>query len=205
MFKFTVIEEGTKKKYRCNKCDHVMLTLVNMRKHVSAHLDKFCCDTCKREFKNHRQLKKHMLIHRLYDCPECSEKFPKTELQYHRADEHGVPMPTCAICGYRTESRYTLLKHQRRVHMNERTIPCPHCDMKFFENATLNQHLVRHNPVKKYECKFCGKRFPRSETLLRHERIHTGEKNKVCNLCGEKFVQKASLNYHMMKRHPDAV
>ncbi|KAL0853023.1 hypothetical protein ABMA27_012804 [Loxostege sticticalis] len=200
-----LIEEDTKKKYRCNRCSKVLITLFNMRKHIESHMQIHKCETCEKEFQTRTQLSRHLLIHKLYDCPECSQKFPKTEIQYHRADEHGVPIPTCGICGYRTESRCTLLKHQRRVHMTEKTIPCPHCDMKFFENSSLNQHLIRHNPVKKYECKFCKKKFPRTETLLRHERIHTGEKKKVCNRCGEKFVQKASLNYHMMKRHPDAV
>ncbi|KAL0853021.1 hypothetical protein ABMA27_012802 [Loxostege sticticalis] len=202
---FTVIEEGTKKKYRCNKCEHVMLTLVNMRKHVSAHIDKFYCDACKRNFKNQTKLRKHMQTHQLYDCPECSQQFTKIKLLRHRAEKHGVELPTCNICGYKTIKQSLLVNHQRRVHMNERTIPCPHCDMKFFLLCDLRHHMVRHDPIKKYECKFCKKNYPRLETLKRHERIHTGDKRKVCTLCGERFVQKASLNYHMLKRHPESV
>lgn len=202
---FIVIEEGDKKRYKCNICDKVIIALANMKKHINTHTKIYNCDTCKKEFRNKSKFSKHMLVHKLYDCPECPGKFLRVDIMFHRADMHGLPLPTCGICGYRTERSCQLLKHQRRVHMTEKTVPCPQCDMKFFEISSLNQHLIRHNPVKKYQCRFCKKKFPRLETLQRHERIHTGEKRKVCSVCGERFVQKASLNYHMLKRHPDTV
>ncbi|XP_063837108.1 zinc finger protein 652-B-like isoform X4 [Ostrinia nubilalis] len=206
--KFTVVEEDSKKKFLCEFCARTFTTLFFVKNHLQIyHSQEFICGTCNKKFQNGCQLRKHLAIHKLFDCPDCDGTFSKIELGYHRADAHGAPIPTCGVCGYRTLNKSQMMNHQRRVHMKERTIPCPfsQCDMMFYNQNHLRQHLVKHNPVKKFECKYCLKSYPRQNTLMRHERIHTGDKRKVCKICGEKFVQKASLNYHMMKRHPDAV
>ncbi|XP_063837107.1 myoneurin-like isoform X3 [Ostrinia nubilalis] len=206
---FTIIEEGPQKKYRCNKCPKITSTPARIRNHIRyLHLqeESACvCDICKKEFKTRPQLKRHMWLHKLFDCPECSRQFTKEELGFHRADEHGVAMPTCGICGYRNIDQFRVIRHQRSVHLKEKNLSCSLCDMKFFSTSHLRKHMVRHDPVRKFECKFCKKTFPRLNTLRQHEKIHTGDKKKVCPVCGERFVQKASLNYHMIKHHPDAV
>lgn len=168
--------------------------------------DVLVCDICNKEIKSNYELKRHKRnIHTLLDCPECSCKVPNGKMRMHRATEHGVGVQTCGICGYKSYRSYIIDVHQRRVHMKEQNVPCPQCDKKFFDSASLKNHLARHNPVKQFECQFCSKMFLRRRDLQRHEMIHTGDKRKVCNVCGERFVQKASLSYHMIKRHPDAV
>ncbi|XP_028162991.1 zinc finger protein 260-like isoform X5 [Ostrinia furnacalis] len=200
-------KDPVKNGFACEHCPRVY----KQRSHLKSHIENIhnnvasTCQHCNKKFESVFKMKKHIYIHKLFDCPECSQKFHKMELVYHRADEHGVPMPTCGVCGYRHYNKFIVVSHQRRVHMNEKTVPCPECGEKFFSIYEMRDHQVRHNPVKKFECKFCKKMFPRMHTLIRHERIHTGDKRKVCTVCGEKFVQKASLSYHMMKRHPDQV
>ncbi|XP_052757178.1 zinc finger protein 768-like isoform X1 [Galleria mellonella] len=249
MSDFTIIEEGNKKKYSCNKCGSVLSTMDSIRVHILArhfnimkhecplcdakfkhrgtktqHLatkhgmeeikvggskvmreaEKCICEICKKVFASKGVLTKHIPTHKLVNCPECSVVCTKLDMVTHRSEVHGAPIPTCGVCGYKNRKKGRVVIHQRKVHLKEKNLPCPHCDARFFDNKQLKRHLVRHNPVKIFECPHCMKKFARLNTLRQHERIHTGDKRKVCPICDERFVQKASLNYHMTKHHPQA-
>ncbi|CAG9789647.1 unnamed protein product [Diatraea saccharalis] len=182
---------------------HSMKEVTVGRTKVLQKTMKVICNECNKVFNSRDLLTTHKKIHRMPECPECSLTFKRKEMAFHRNEVHGVPIPTCGICGYKTHRENLINKHQRQVHLRERNLPCPQCDAMFFEIWQLKKHLVCHNPVKKYECRFCKKTFPRLGTKREHEKIHTGVKNKVCSQCGDRFVQKASLNYHMMKHHPE--
>lgn len=165
---------------------------------------KCICEICKKEFPSRSCLARHIHTHRLYKCVDCSQMFSKEEIAFHRFEAHGVTIPTCGVCGYKNSKEWRVITHQRKVHLKEKNLACPHCDAKFFDIHQLRKHLVRHNPVRIFECSFCKKKFPRLNTLRQHEKIHTGDKRKICPICDERFVQKASLNYHMAKHHPEA-
>lgn len=206
---FTVFKEDNQKRYRCNQCGKPSVSLASIKNHMLyLHLQEdqpSICDICNKEFKSKFKLKRHMFVHKLHDCPECSRKFSKAEMWVHRSEKHGVKIPTCGVCGYRSERSDQVVEHQRRVHLQEKNVACPECDMKFYNEAYLKMHMVRHTAAKEFECKFCNKMFRRLHDLKRHVKIHTGDKRKVCHVCGERFVQKASLTHHMVKHHPDSV
>ncbi|CAG9789648.1 unnamed protein product [Diatraea saccharalis] len=183
---------------------HSMKQMTVCQTKVLKSTKKAICDICKKEFNCKSLLSIHIRTHNSPPkCPECSLVMKPREMAFHRNEAHGVPLPTCGICGYRSHKEYLVIKHQRQVHLKERNLNCPKCNAKFFNISHLRRHLITHNPVKKYECRFCKKTFPRLGTKREHEKIHTGVKNKVCSQCGDRFVQKASLNYHMMKHHPE--
>ncbi|XP_063371156.1 zinc finger protein 596-like [Cydia amplana] len=125
----------------------------------------------------------------------CEERRP---LLGHIRGKH-IPHIACPIC----VTQGIVATHQRKVHLKEKNVTCSVCKFKCFANAQLARHMIIHKVDKVYTCRFCKKTFPRLTTCRIHEMIHTGEKNKVCEVCGAKFVQKASLNYHMFKHHPD--
>lgn len=194
----------------CGTCQKGFKNLPELKQHIKIH-NRFLCSICKhkhrKEFKTLSELRKHMKIHeQLGDCPDCSCKILYSEMKRHRQTEHGVVVTNiCRFCGHMDKSYSNVLKHERQVHLKEKNVSCPNCDMNFFNMSDLDRHMVRHDPVKKFECKFCKKTFARNSTLQLHEKIHTGDKKVVCYVCGERFVQKASLNYHMSKHHPDKV
>lgn len=200
--------------FSCRKCgiqcaDSKELLLHEQALHGISEGDArtFVCDHCGLVIKSRMRDKiKHMRQHGLYQCATCYIVFlNKQDLDAHNRVAHEVKMYPCGACDYKADKPQVLLDHQRRVHMNEKNVPCPLCKATFYNKHSLADHMVRHNPVKKYECSYCQKKFPRLGTKKRHEMIHTGEKNKVCKVCDARFVQKASLNYHMKKYHPEAV
>ncbi|XP_053623252.1 zinc finger protein 2-like isoform X3 [Plodia interpunctella] len=184
---------------KCHKMEQVKLK----GEYTVRPAQNVVCGVCKKEFPAEFLLTTHTQIHTLRKCPECPLKFTKRKLIFHKANAHGVKIPTCGVCGYRNISPSDIIIHQRKIHMKEKDFSCPSCEHKAFSATALKKHMVKHNPEKKFECSHCKKMFPRKNTLLEHERIHTGDKRKVCKLCDEKFVQKASLNYHIVKHHPE--
>lgn len=184
---------------------HGMEEIGNGRNRNLRKFTKFSCTICNKEFPSSTSLRRHNgYKHKLVKCPDCDDMYTVRSMPRHRHKAHGTEIPTCGICDYKHPCLTGVIQHQRKVHLKEKNVSCPHCELKFFNNSVLRKHMVKHGTTKKYECSFCHKKFPRQTTMRMHERIHTGEKNKVCAICGDRFVQKASLNYHMAKHHPDA-
>ncbi|XP_052757172.1 vascular endothelial zinc finger 1-like [Galleria mellonella] len=188
MTDYTIVEEGNRKKFSCNKCGTLLSTLDSMRMHIVAghfnimtfecplcdakfkhkgtktqHLakkhgmeeikvggskvvreaQKCVCEICKKEFPSRNCLTRHIPTHRLFNCPECSVVFRKDEIAIHRSEAHGVTIPTCGVCGYKNSKEWRVITHQRKVHLKEKNLSCPHCEAKFFDIHQLRKHLVR--------------------------------------------------------------
>ncbi|XP_048003769.1 PR domain zinc finger protein 5-like isoform X6 [Leguminivora glycinivorella] len=170
------------------------------------HHAKYSCTTCNLNFTKKELLTKHNKWHHdLVKCSFCPERMLKKDVKQHLKKFHEDKIPTCGICGFKGATQALVVTHQRKVHLKEKNVSCTVCKFKCFDYAHLTRHMISHKVDKVYTCRFCKKTFPRRNTCRIHEMIHTGEKNKVCDVCGAKFVQKASLNYHMLKHHPDHV
>ncbi|XP_013193825.2 zinc finger protein 2 isoform X1 [Amyelois transitella] len=166
--------------------------------------DKHVCDFCNKEFLGKMKLKGHIEAkHKTKKCPDCPAVLGPYVLARHRAEVHGF-MHSCGACDYKSVIKNNVLLHQRKVHLKERNVCCTVCGAKFFGAPQLKNHMISHNPVKKFECTVCKKMYPRKDALREHMKIHLGDKRRVCKICGEKFVQTASLSYHMGKHHPGA-
>ncbi|GBP42776.1 PR domain zinc finger protein 5 [Eumeta japonica] len=164
----------------------------------------YVCDTCNAFFKIRGELVKHIKkVHSEYKCPHCEKYFRKNRLVLHLDEAHGIPAPTCGVCGFKDFAHARILRHQREVHMREKNSFCPYCDSSFFNSTQLRNHIIKHTGERNFSCSICHKTFARKSALRMHYKIHTGEKRKVCHICQQAFVQKASLNYHMAKHHPE--
>ncbi|XP_059056385.1 zinc finger and BTB domain-containing protein 17-like [Achroia grisella] len=160
------------------------------------------CTVCWKKYKKRSQYNSHITVHRPVKCRKCFLQFDRDEIPQHLKEVHNDMSLTCGICGYQVYKNSLLLRHQRRVHLNERNLTCHICNMELFANGDLKKHLVKHNPVKIFECAHCQKKYPRRTTFVQHLKIHMGDK-KVCPICEQRFVQKASLNCHMIMYHPE--
>ncbi|XP_073964375.1 uncharacterized protein, partial [Choristoneura fumiferana] len=171
-------------------------------KHSIQEPDKFNCGHCGRQFRRKNTLAEHMMdVHIEKTCQHCELKFSRKRILFHMNESHGVPMPTCGICGLRALKESSLIRHQRNVHLNEKNIVCKVCKRRFFTRSNLRDHMITHNQERVFKCDVCGKTFARKECFRTHYRIHTGERPYRCGLCGAAFVQRAGLRFHA-KGHP---
>lgn len=84
-------------------------------------------------------------------------------------------------------------------HNGPDPLDCPHCPLKFYNQRTLQNHLVSHKNKPRKTCEICNKSFAISH-IKAHIRSHTGEKAYRCNICGKELAQSQSLKVHM-RRH----
>ncbi|CAH2062198.1 unnamed protein product, partial [Iphiclides podalirius] len=101
----------------------------------------------------------------------------------------------------RWSAKYTLSRHLKRDHLEERDYGCQLCPYKCFTNNELRVHMVKHNGERIFECTVCKKCYARKKTLKEHMRIHNNDRRFSCALCGQAFVQKCSLKGHIKTHH----
>ncbi|KAH9635157.1 hypothetical protein HF086_009497 [Spodoptera exigua] len=172
--------------------------------------EKYRCKECGSTFSRQPLVSQHYrFVHlkrrpRLRKCPypECNVKIPAKSRTSHLELEHGVPSPSCGVCGKKFRYPSGVLEHQKKVHMGEKTCVCKLCDKRFFDNYSLRMHMVTHSDVRKFKCDECGRLFRWENNLKDHVRIHTGEKRFTCPVCGKDFVQKSTLKQHATRNHP---
>uniref|UniRef100_A0A914UNI4 Uncharacterized protein n=1 Tax=Plectus sambesii TaxID=2011161 RepID=A0A914UNI4_9BILA len=107
----------------------------------------------------------------------------------------------CDKCESRlTFSSAELLEaHTERYHSERHQFECPHCDKKFTEAGSRNNHvLIVHEEglEKKHKCSWCQKAFNQRSGLNRHRRTHTKEKPFKCSDCGVAFGNNCDLIRH---------
>ncbi|KAI5633310.1 hypothetical protein NE865_13977 [Phthorimaea operculella] len=170
---------------------------------------RICCHCNKKwkySIKNGGYIYRHIqLAHfRPYFCPECNLQC-RTELTLlkHKLEAHGIDERLkCNACDAVFFEKVYLTKHMKGFHMLGKLLKCDSCSYETFFSHRLYKHKEMH-AERKYKCRYCPKAFKRGPTLDLHEKIHTNDKRKVCKECNKAFVQKASLNYHMTKYHPE--
>ncbi|CAG0919581.1 unnamed protein product [Notodromas monacha] len=86
------------------------------------------------------------------------------------------PLPSsgkrfCGICGKVFEERKRLLRHVA-VHDETRVrkFECHMCELKFFEQCHLDNHLRTHTGERPFRCPDCGKSYTQFSALNRHRR-----------------------------------
>ncbi|XP_037299024.1 zinc finger and SCAN domain-containing protein 12-like isoform X1 [Manduca sexta] len=207
--RYHVIRSHLKQKFiKCSLCPetfmyHSQRKLHMYENHLTDKPDQFCCGHCQRQFRRKNTLAEHMMdVHIQKKCKYCDLKFPRKKYLFHMNEEHGVPMPTCGVCGLRALMESALVRHQRNVHLNEKNKKCDICRKRFHTISNLKDHMITHNQDRIFKCDVCEKSFARKECFKAHYRIHTGERPFSCKICKAAFIQRASLRFHM-KSHPE--
>ncbi|XP_046342522.2 zinc finger protein 699-like [Haliotis rufescens] len=78
-------------------------------------------------------------------------------------------------------------------------LKCHICDGSFVDEASLKEHMSRHEGTKTHylKCSQCPKVFSSKYTLSMHERIHAEYRPFHCKICGKGFYQRANIKVHM--------
>ncbi|XP_053614847.1 zinc finger protein 480-like [Plodia interpunctella] len=210
---FGAIERHMNTHYRnyvCHECGAGFITKYRLKVHgKSMHAaGNFPCEVCKKVFTSQQKHKNHVdAVHKLlkrFKCTKCPERFNEYfRRQKHMVEVHGVApvFYKCNVCDKSFERRYTLSRHLKRDHLEERDYQCELCSYKCFTSNELRVHMVKHNGERIYECSVCKKSYARKKTLKEHMRIHNNDRRFACAVCGQAFVQKCSLKGHLKTHH----
>lgn len=201
---------GHYRNYVCKDCGSGFVTKYRLKVHSkSMHVDgSYPCEFCGKVFTTQQKYKNHVnAVHKMikrFKCVKCPQRFAEYfRRQRHMEQIHGVtPLKyKCNVCDRSFDRRYTLSRHLKRDHLEERDYQCEVCAYKAFSNNELKVHMVKHNGERIFECSVCKKSYARKKTLREHMRIHNNDRRFACAVCGQAFVQKCSLKGHLKTHH----
>ncbi|CAH2230095.1 gastrula zinc finger protein XlCGF57.1-like [Pararge aegeria] len=196
--------------YVCDICNYGFSTRRAMLNHKESHkTGTYECSQCDKVFENPQRRRTHLnAVHKFMNMPHrcgvCNERFKSIRLKdRHMIKVHGkTPMSlTCLACDKIFTSQNSLRIHRKNYHLMERHYQCKECEMNFFTNGQLKNHMVKHTGRKDFQCDVCLKWFTRKTVLREHMRIHANDRRFTCLECGRGFVQKCSWRGHMRTVH----
>uniref|UniRef100_A0A336KD00 CSON008374 protein n=1 Tax=Culicoides sonorensis TaxID=179676 RepID=A0A336KD00_CULSO len=133
---------------------------------------------------------------RMVKCDICSKQLIAQSLEYHRGLHLQESTISCHYCDLKFKGIQQLKAHERRSHREQQFI-CEICGSSFKMPSELALHKKWHENPYPFECSICGKRYRYANALPVHMRTaHTKEKPHSCNECGERFVSSAKLLRH---------
>lgn len=132
--------------YSCDKCDYKTYSLAklnNIHKLIHGDVKAYSCDSCKKSFKNSKQLRNHKITHKqktedsICFCEHCKKPFNnKRQLRIHIDGVHKKIKPfLCSFCGYKGATRGSLKSHIRQHTGN----------LNFIDAVTNTESLISVN------------------------------------------------------------
>jgi len=92
-------------------------------------------------------------------------------MQKRQGKTKKISIYECLKCGNSYESRRSLLKHEKRVHLEIKRLQCPECDYATDDRSRLDMHIeYRHPDHAGYCCSICEFSTCRKIDLKRHYR-----------------------------------
>ncbi|CAH1974870.1 unnamed protein product [Acanthoscelides obtectus] len=196
---------------------------------------KYCMFKTISKWNINRHMGKHSRIKGrgvLKKCVHCDESFRrKTTLTNHIIKKHpeyiaSIPgkIHECKYCEFKSAVKGHLDSHMIAQHpeaevgfeRKPRLNPCVHCDAMFICKKSIDDHIIKKHPEytasvsrKIYECEYCAYKTTFSVSFARHMGTHPGAKggleHKSCIHCNTTFSTKASLDDHIIKKHPEYI
>nr|CAH7729034.1 unnamed protein product [Callosobruchus chinensis] len=178
---------------------------------------------------NDHILKKHpdfvsSITKKINTCTTCNFKTTiKHQFDRHMSVHSGIsPISktfTCIHCDAIVKSRNALTDHVVRKHPNfitsvtNKIYECTQCVYKTVKKYDLDKHLSTHSKTasrsnfstrKIYECTLCPYKTVFKYKLDRHMLKHAEtDKINACIHCNATFKNKADLDEHVVRRHPN--
>ena len=135
------------------------------------------CETCNKEFRDRRALKKHRVVH-----------------------DASLKKAECSHCHLKFRCNNMLRRHVASFHGSAQAPPTAHrcemCDWAGFTKISLKEHQKSHLKCSHEDC---NRRFKTFFLAMKHARLHAAADNK-CPQCDKKFIYKRILVDHL-KRH----
>nr|CAH7755043.1 unnamed protein product [Callosobruchus chinensis] len=190
--------------YNCLCCAYKTTVIQYFNRHLSSHSSDVSnvsvCDYCGAQFKRKRSLDDHIV-----------KKHPDFSASV------SCKVHECPNCDYKTAQKIDLdrhiLKHPEAVSLHN-LISCKHCNMSFKSQQSLRNHIIRQHPDlmasvtgKIHECSNCDYKTTKKDNLDRHTLKHSGGPKDLisCQYCDATYKGKQSLDYHIVKKHPDFI
>ena len=194
------------KKHKCDTCEKVCTTKVNLQTHVkSIHLGvRHECLICNRQLSKKSQLLEHIKqkheSEKILNCPSCEfrtvQKYPIAELRRHKSIAHGIGhVFQCNKCDYKGLTKGLLGKHLR-LH-----IPCNLCDFMTSAGQFRKGELRTHKSEKHrngFKCEHCEFVGLTESKIKKHTSIHSFLK---CQQCDFNCYDKRQLRSHAVTEH----
>ncbi|XP_050072280.1 zinc finger protein 425-like [Anopheles maculipalpis] len=156
------------------------------------------CDQCERSFVTRVQLKNHMRMHKISECPICKKSLKRASFKVHLA-AHEAKF-RCDICeapfgSFNSLQSHKDLRHATKTQSGDETFSCSMCDRKFTNKTQLSCHRKQH---KRRQCPICMQQVP-SMILQGHIAIH--QQAHYCDLCNRSFASASILTRHKRVKH----
>ncbi|VEN41409.1 unnamed protein product [Callosobruchus maculatus] len=203
-----IVAPVTCKLYECTKC--------TFKTTVKGHFD--------------RHLLKHPEIasdFKLSACIHCNATFrQKMYLDDHVVREHPdfatsvtSKVHECTKCTFKTTVKgyfdRHLLKHPETAS-DFKFSTCIHCNATFKEKRYLDEHVVKEHPDfvisvtrKLFKCTKCAFQTVLKHVfenhLLKHPEVASDFKPTTCIYCNVTLVNKANLDNHVVRKHPEFI
>nr|CAH7729029.1 unnamed protein product [Callosobruchus chinensis] len=179
---------------------------------------------CNKRVRDDHVVKKHPHLaasvnRKIFECAECSYRtISKIALNYHVVKKHpsfitSVTKRTyeCAKCLYKTIFKHLFDRHMLMHPERSNFSTCIHCNATFNTDKWLDAHIVKTHPGfagsltrKIYECTLCPYKTVFKYKLDRHMLKHAEtDKINACIHCNATFKNKADLDEHVVRRHPN--
>lgn len=171
----------------------------------------FVCNNCKKEFKNSRCYKNHIINNKCkiqYYCPKCNKKFTNEKYYISHINKcnyikKNKVIYTCSLCKLNFNSKGELTKHQSN-HIKNGDCKCIKCNKLFKKFYAYDNHVntCNYDINNPYKCSFCNKGFKTHYELGGHvNACHSnnyGLKYFTCPICNKKmYCNNGSYKFHI--------
>lgn len=188
------------------------LPIFNSNRAIEKYTECVECPVCKKNCKNPKFLKKHMICHkdeRPFVCPVCSRAFKRShEVKNHMISIHEQSKKFhCNQCPKIFKTKHGFLDHINR-HLKQFVAKCEECGRGFVTKQEYENHnYKKHNDNREtLVCFICGRTCADKASLTGHLRTHEEgyhDEKFACEHCGKKFAQKRGLDHHYVRKHKD--
>jgi DNA-directed RNA polymerase subunit RPC12/RpoP len=199
------LEKGVNGRYKCGvrqAMEMVRMAKSGERKHV--------CQVCGKGFKENAGLTIHFSVHskvKLIQCDVegCDKSYKdRSSMWQHKRAAHESVKYECEECGRRFNTKGSMMRHNKIVHLEDKDYKCSKCGVQFSLNSHLTIHMKTvHDKVRAFRCEHCGKSFGLAGSRKKHvEGVHL-DIRYPCNWpdCDWTTNQKANVKYHRRRAH----
>ncbi|XP_063700778.1 uncharacterized protein LOC134831066 [Culicoides brevitarsis] len=204
--------------YACEKCSFKTPILARLKsEHMKTHSDLrgYKCGLCDKSFKNAKQLKHHVRMHRLRlnpmssqkkpterKCNQCPLTFPNTvALESHIIDVHTI------VSENKLPSLPTTVQEKSPEKFKKYKHKCPECSYGSNDHNAFRRHKFQHSKDSLYKCSFCSYSSIQSTTYRKHiEKQHPDQASNLvfrCQVssCTFTTISRKKYDCHVTNRH----